>query len=245
MYNKIVLPVTLTCCSLMLSTAHAASIGTYSFDDNAYADELLAGTNRIYNGTDWYFNSGSSWLVASGGSWTATSTPTDVTDTSTSSYLAAVNEADSSVDLTIGFTDNTAINGAGDDLVLFFLWDQQDITSNSITINGVTASLNYNDVYDGHGNLFTVDGVNWSGAVYDNVLLTAATIDLSDFGIADGSALLSPFEVNLFTDTTNAAALSLVAALNSGPAPTPVPLPATLLLFLSGLTGLGLFSRRK
>lgn len=233
--------------SLYVCTSQAASVGTYTFDDNATVDTLDSGSGMIYNGTDWYYDNGSSWYISSNGSpWSATTAPVDATDNNLSTYLAAVNEVDPTVNMTLGFTDNAAINGSGDDLVLFFLFDQSMFdNNNTVTINGMTQSLSYSDVYDGLGNQVTVDNVNWDGQVFNNVLLTAATLDLSDFGLATDELISSLFISLNGNDPETPGALSMVAALNSAPAPAPVPLPAALILFLSGLAGLSLFSRHK
>ena len=234
-------PLLLITTSLFAIQANAASIGTYTFADNAIADQM-SGNGQAYNGTDWYYGSGSSWQIynTSSAAWQASTTPNDVTDTSGATYLATIQGISSPLSLSLDFSQTSAINGNGSDIAFFFLWDQSNNNA-SVTINGISQSLTYSNVYDSNGVQQVANNVLWNGATQSNVVVMAGLIDLTNFGYSLGDALNGPIAINLTSNSSSAMALSMVAALNS----SPVPLPASLLLFLFGLSGLGLISRRR
>lgn len=227
---------------------NAASIGTYIFEDNAVADQLISGQGQAYNGSSWYAGNrnSNSWLTYTGQAWANTNTPNDTTDSDLSTSLAAMQDA-GNLSLELDFSQTFAINGDGDDLAFFFIWDQTQNDA-TVTINGVSQALTISNVFDNSGTQQVANDVDWNGASYSNVQLMAASIDLSDFDILFGQTLNESLFIDLQANSTNPMALSLTAALNSSIStqlPTPVPLPAGLLLLLSGLTGLGFFAKRK
>lgn len=127
----------------------------------------------------------------------------------------------------LGFTDNTLVNGAGADLVLFEL-GVPSIFKLSLTINGITRS---------YASIFT-------GSTAANFNLNAAAIDLDDFNVAVGSSLGS-IVIGMDDDSNTLPSLSLVGALNSGRPGSQVPTPGTLALAGLALLGLGATLRRR
>lgn len=244
MYKKTILkPFLFLASTALASQLNAATIGTYTFEDNAIADQLLAAQGQMYDGTNWlYAGTDSSWSIYDSTSgWTNTSAPSDATDVNVSTFLAATQNS-GSVSLDLGFSQTSAINGDGDDLAFFFLWDQTANNAN-ISINGTTQQLTFSDVFDDAGVAQVATTVNWNGTINSNVKIVAASIDLSDFGLSLGAALNSPVALDLTSSTSAAMALSLTAALNSST--SPVPIPAAIWLFGTGLIALTGIARRK
>lgn len=232
-------------CTVFTAQLNAASIGSYTFADNAIADQLISGQGQFSNGSSWYFGSDTSWQSFNGTDWQASNTPGDSTDTSVSSFLAATSTT-GSTQLDYGFSQSTALNGNGSDLAFFFLWDQSNNDA-SVSINGINQNLSFTNVYDSFGTQQVANEVNWNGSLLSNVQLMAGVIDLNDFGYALGDTLDSTISISMTSNgENNPMALSLIAALNSIPGSiTPVPIPATFLLLLTGLGSFGLFIRRK
>jgi len=241
MYKKTILKAVLFLATSALATQlNAASIGTYTFEDNAIADQLVSAQGQMYDGTDWLYANGESWSIYDNvDGWTSTSTPTDATDVSVSSFLSAT-QSSGSVSLDLDFSQTSAINAAGDDLAFFFLWDQT-ANSASVSINGTTQQLTFSDVFSDTGVQQVATSVNWNGTVNSNVKIMAASVELSDFGISLGDTLNGPIMIDLTSNTSTAMALSLAAALNS----TAVPVPAAAWLFGTGLIALAGIARRK
>lgn len=108
---------------MMVSQAHAASIGPYNVD--AYATSLTAVT-PVAASLD---------VVAIGGTLAEV-----VTDTSVTSFVSLPGTSSyTSVSLTLGFDSNTLLNEAGADLVLFELGSPDAF---DLTIGGITKTLN-------------------------------------------------------------------------------------------------------
>lgn len=218
----------------------ATVIGTYSMEATA---TLAGGQGMAYNGTDWYYGSGASWQIHNT-AWQSSAAPTDLNDISAASFLAAMPTA-GNLSLNFGFGDKDVVNGAGTDLAFFFLWDQSANNAN-VSINGITRSLSFQNVYNNLNQQQVVNGVNWDGAKQNNVLLMVGAIDLTDFGLLEGAAVSNPFSINMAAnDKGNPVALSMIGALHTAPHTTVVPLPAPFVLLFSGLAALGLVSRRK
>ena len=158
----------------------------------------------------------------------STGTASAITDADLRTFVSSTNGTGS---ISLGFSNNVG-NGAGNDLALFFIGDPATV---DITIGGVTDTLT-SSVLTVNNDPTTKYMVDISGNFYD---LSAILVDAGNFGVAD-DALISDVTVGLGQGQY----LSLVGGFNTV-SPTAVPLPAPLLLMLSGLTALGLFSRRK
>ena len=240
---KAILVVTIAVIALLQGAAVSAAtvIGTYLLEETA---TLVGGQGMAYNGTDWYYGSGTSWQRYATSAWQPSAAPADLSDGSTTTFLADTSSA-GSLNLSLGFNNTHVVNGAGSDLAFFFLWDQSANNAN-VTINGVTRDLSFQNVYNTSGVQLVANGVNWNGAIQSNVLLMVGEIDLSNFGVLSGAAVLDPFNISLTANIngTTPIALSMVGALHTGQG-TVVPLPAPLVLLFSGLAALGLIGRRK
>lgn len=239
---KAILVVTFAVIALLQGAVVSAAtvIGTYSLEETA---TLVGGQGMAYNGTDWYYGSGTSWQINATSGWQPSAAPAALSDTSATTFLADTSSA-GSLNLSLGFNNTHVVNGTGSDLAFFFLWDQSANNAN-VTINGVTRGLSFQNVYNTSGVQLVANGVNWNGAIQSNVLLMVGEIDLSNFGMSAGAAVLDPFNISLTSNiNTTPIALSMVGALHTGPG-TVVPLPAPFVLLFSGLAALGLIARRK
>lgn len=208
--------------SLLTFNVYAASVGPLVIEDNAFVNTVL-GTGGTVNGRP-----------------TPTTVNTAITDLDPSTYIFSSDGG--YIDLSFGST--SIYNGDGTDLAFFFL--SQESTFNLSLLGNSTLPISYtsqflyvdtqNDGFlddDGAGRYGVSIGTNY-------YFLTAALINLDDFGIS-GTDPLGGFRVGLGVNN----ALALVGGFHLEPAATVVPLPAPFLLFLSGLTALGVISRRK
>jgi hypothetical protein len=148
------------------------------------------------------------------------------------------------VTIDLGF-GTSQVNGAGgNDLALFFLFEQSSNTID-VTINDITNPISSFDIVENAGGTQQVaNGVDWNGGTLDNVLLTVAELELGDFGILSGESInsLSITLTQNDIDPFQVAALSLVGSLQQTAV---VPVPAAVWLFGSGLIGLVGIARRK
>lgn len=151
----------------------------------------------------------------------------DLTDAEVSTYVFSI-EPVASIDM--AFTATPVYNGAGNDLVLFFVGNGFSFDFDA-DAGGSGAAINYGVTDTGFG-VTDIFGDTWS--------LSAAQIDLADFGFDSGQQL-GDFRVTL-GDDLGRPALALVGGFNTQP--LVVPVPAALWLFVSGLAALGLFTRR-
>lgn len=145
--------------------------------------------------------------------------------------------------VSLGFDNISLSNQDGNDLALFFLTANNTI---SINLNGITQSyisnqlfINPNDPFIDLGEKYLVNNVplaNGSVGFFD---LSVVFVDLDVFGVGLDRNLN-----NITIDIGNGTSF-MNYAIGLNEAVTPVPVPAALILFLSGLTGLGLISRRK
>ncbi len=240
MYKKTILkPFLFLITSVLTAQVNAASIGTYTFEDNAIADQLVSAQGQMYDGSNWLYASNTNWSTFNGLGWVESSTPNDATDVSVSTYLAAT-QSSGRVSLELDFSQTSAVNGAGDDLAFFFLWDQSSNAAN-VSINGISQQLTFSDIFNDVGVQQVANNVIWNGTTNDNVALVAASIDLGNFGLSSGEILNSSVMLLLESNSDTAMALSMTTALNS----TVVPVPAAVWLFGSGLLALAGIARRR
>ena len=169
-------------------------------------------------------------VISSSGGYTLTGAATlsgAVTGSSLNKY--ALSDSTRGASLMLGFTDNFLVNGAGNDLVLF---EFGTASTFSVTVLGITH--NYLSAATGYTTVFglTTVGIN------------AAQINLSDFGIADGtqfSSILIGMGVG-----PSVPSLSVAGALNTAPV-GPASLPdagATITMLGMAFVGLGLLKRK-
>lgn len=162
-------------------------------------------------------------LTASAGSFTTAggTLASVLTDQDAGTYAFSFSPGAS---VTLGFSNGIS-NGAGADLAIFELGIPDTI---QVTINGTTLDV-----------LLGATGFNAGGFA-----LNAATIDLSDFGLAPGAAITSVvFGLSVESGSSTVPSFSLAAAINTGT--TDVPEPMSLALLGSGLLGLAAFRRRQ
>ena len=205
--NKFYAFITLLSISVM-NPGYAASVGPYVIADNNFVNGITA-AEGIY-GTSF----------------------DDITDMSVDTYVYVSTSATVPGSLTLTFPDHV-INGAGDDVALFFL-DPGDVTPEvtSITMGGTTLDGSYipDQLFQTNGDKYMVQvGEIW----YD---LTAITLEAANFGLADGDVLGS-----ISVTMQPGSYLALVGGFNS----TAVPIPAPLVLFLSGIGSLIIIGRRR
>ncbi len=235
----------LLACAVSLLSAYSVSaqavvvIGTYSFENN----QLVNQVNSVNTGGMLYDGTNLVDPVAS---------PINITDTNAVSagatFLSTLPSANATgangVTIGLGFGANQINNPSGNDLALFFLFDQAGNTID-VTINGITNQIaSFANVLDGSNVVQVADNVIWNGGTLNNVMLTVAELELTDFGIASGGVInsLSITMTQSEIDPSQVAALSLVGSLNAAAV---VPVPAAVWLFGSGLLGLVGVARRK
>jgi len=211
----------------------AVTLGSHTFDDNAFVDTVTSFTgSAMYDGSV-YAN--------------PQSAPDPVTDIdATTFYATAPYLGYNDVTLGLGFSDNSAYNGSGADLAFLFTWDQTGNTLD-LTINGTTASLAPQTLF-GCGSPSTqcvLDGMIWNGNTLNNQYLGIALVDLSDFGVAAGAALAGDMQLHLVEGGSKPVVLNLAGAFYTSAPTTVVPVPAAVWLFGSGLLGLAGLARRR
>ena len=177
------------------SPAHATIVlGGFSFDDNAFADQVVS------------FTPGISFQRQISG-------PFDRVNTTPEDALLGADLASSTIEMLAGqqvavaFVDNYVVNGAGDDLAIFELFS--GVEYGSITINGTTLALSGVSL----GNI-PIPGTSFTNFV------NVALVDLSLFGVAPG-AFASDLTL---TVTGNGSEYAAFGALNSAPVPEPATL---------------------
>ena len=155
----------------------------------------------------------------------------NLSDDDAATYLFGSNiNGTTAANLTLEFQE-TVTNQTGDDIAFYFMGGSQEINTMSICFTDNCTPTQ----------LFNADFINDLGVSFGgvNYALSVVTFDLSEFGFADNQSL-NNFSIDLIAGGYNR--LASIDNLNSVSA---VPVPAAFLLFLSGLTGLGLISRRK
>lgn len=194
------------------TASHASfTLGGITFADNSTADQLVSSFGDY---------------TVNGPSLAAALTDNDLSTWATSMTPSAY--------VVLRFTDNSVVNGAGDDLALFevgheaYEYSQEGFDSFDITINGITRTY------------FTTE----TTTIVDDHNVNMTTLDLSFFGIAEG-ATINEIRIGMDFDTRGSRPqLQLVAAIHSGPA-LPVPEPQSWALLGGGMALLWAMARRK
>jgi len=214
--KKLALLTILSLATLNSANAALISVGSYAFDDSAAISSISSSTNLS-------------------SSYNGTSA---ITDLDVSTYIVGNGSAAGSAQF--DFSRNI-YNGSNDDLVLYFLRAAEEPLSASFNV-AIGSTTN---TYDATLNTFVdAEGVTqkYQVAVNGGFLdLLTATINLDDFGIAADGSITNYLLSGL--DGTDRFALG--AGFYTSVPVSPVPVPTALVLFLSGIAGLGLFSRRK
>jgi PEP-CTERM motif len=197
--NDIVGAAMLTALATASTEARATiSVGGFTFPDNGFVDTLLASTGSY---------------TVSGGSLASV-----LTDTDPNTFAFSF---DTGASLTLGWSSVRAVNGPGDDIVLFELGTPD---SWNVTINGTTR-------------VETSAATGFSAGGFD---LLAAPLDLSDFGVASGgsiSQIFLTFNVDAANGTVPSTAL--VGALETTGSSMSTPEPSTWAMMLIGFASLG------
>lgn len=153
----------------------------------------------------------------------------DMTDTNEATWVTSI---DPTASIDLGFNVDI-FNGEGADLVFFFIGDPA--FNFDLNINGIVNNID-NAVLTGFG---ITDPLNrlWN--------VSAALVELSDFGFATNEALTSDFRLFIGNDYADPSrpTVSLVGGFHTDPVVVPLPLP--IVLFASGIGLLSLFARRK
>ena len=204
-------------------------LATASFQDNA---ALVSRTSYVFDDAG-FVTSLDSFI---GNVSSSTGTAAAITDDSLATWIYSP-DGTGNVNLSFG---TEVFNGTGSDLALFFLHGSDTgylspTTSSTVnlTINGYSSTASSSLVYLNANEFYgVITPVGTFG-------ISVALIEFSDFGLNLDDSITS-FSVGL-----NNSYLSLAGGFHLEPSTTVVPLPAPILLFLSGLTALGLIRRRK
>ncbi len=190
----------------------SASAATVTIDGTVYDEAAFADSASLDSGT---------FRVE------VASTPEAALIGSDITTVASCVNGSGSCSFTAYFTDNVAINGAGDDLI-FFLLGGNGSELFDVTIGGVTLAN---------------QGGQWSGA-YNSLgkKLLTYTLNLDLFGVA-ASETINSISIFLTAGGTNPEEFLALAALYSGEVLVN-PVPGALPLMITGLFG-GWFAKRR
>lgn len=217
-------------CTLLLANmatqASAATVAGIEGVSLLSSGDSVTGTNNFLN-----YTSANSADIISGAQLQA-----DLTDTDYSTYVLST-ASTAYVDVTLN--SSSFYNGEGNDLVFFFVGNVD--SSNNVVIN---FDLSINGITNNYLPQITPVETSVSDS-YGTYTLTAASINLDDFGL-DYAAQDSLTSLRVLLGTSNSAnypALSMIGGFHTSPMVVPLPLP--IILFTSGLGMLGWFGRRK
>ena len=155
-----------------------------------------------------------------------------ITDTATNTYIKGTSD-NAAAALTFG---NIALsNQSGNDLALFFITADNTV---SLDVNGMNSGpLTSSQLFVNPGEKYLIEDILLPGGTLGTADLSVIFVDLDTFGIGLNQSI-NNINVNLGNNTS---LLTYAVGMHT----TAVPLPAPFLLFLSGLTGLGIIGRRK
>lgn len=200
------------------TAAQAVTIGSLSFDQEAFADNA-------------------SIALTVGGTRGPAQSPASGAD---GDFTTATNLNDSFVELV--FTDNVLFNGPGADLVIF------RNTNNNVIRVSLGAGTNFSVVTSGSlGNSFESISASDPGNP-TQFGFTAALIDLSTLGVADGAEFTDGIFLSrggVFTTVWDVAALNSRDVITNPPNPAAVPLPAAAWMLIAAIGGLAALGRNR
>jgi hypothetical protein len=206
--------------SLLMLSANAQAATIANVDGiNAFADTITGSSGSFLN-----------WeSVTADDTVDLDKIRSDLTDTvNENTYVFSIDPV-ASIDF--AFSSSTIVNGEGADLVLFFVGNTFTFDFDA-DAGGTGAAINYGVTDTGFG-VTDIFGETFS--------LTSAMIDLDDFGYAQNQQL-GDFRV-ILGDDLGRPAISLIGGFNTEAMVVPLPLP--IILFASGLSVLGFFTRRR
>jgi hypothetical protein len=188
-------------CACLLPAAHALEVGGLTLETSSFADALVASTGS--------FTTSAGTLAEA------------LTDSSLSTWAMSSTPGAS---VTLAFTNNVVVNGAGNDIVLLergheaYEYSQEGFDSFNVTINGITRLY------------FTTE----TTTIVDDYNVNMTALDLSFFGVAEG-ATIDRLTIGMdYVTRGSLPQLQLVAAINTAP----VPEPGTWALMLFGVAAL-------
>jgi len=167
---------------LAFGSAHAVTVGGFTFSDNAFADSV--------NGMSGTFNSNTTSFI------------TAITDLNEDTYVAA---AGASSFMEIGFTDNNLVNDTGGDLVIFELGTLNNV-SVALSLGGPSMSFPVIDTGFNSGLGFTLNaavidltdlGVA-DAAILSSIVIGGANASIGLVGANPASVVPVPAAVWLF-----------------------------------------------
>jgi hypothetical protein len=195
---------------------------------------LLSASDSV-SGTSNFLNYAS---ASSADTITQATLHSNLTDSELGTYVLSI---ESVAYIDVELTSTSLFNGAGNDLAFFFA-GKVDSNDNSV----IDFSLSINGVTNRYGTEVTPELVNITDQ-WGTARLTAALIDLDDFGLGYASTTaLEDFRILLGSDDAlSRPALTMAGGFHTSASPVVVPLPLPIILFASGLGMLGLFARKK
>jgi hypothetical protein len=199
----------------MAGTANAISIGSFTFDQTAFADAVGTTTGTI-----------TTFVTVAPATFPTNTISIDAALTGSDLNSGVFCNAPCTIELL--FTDNTVVNRVGTDLILF---EQGNAESTLVTIDGTERLISSSPNLDGLEDL--------SGA-----LINISEIELDDFGIASGGLISSViidlnFPIGADPATFPSSDPLALGALHS------IPEPSTLTLFATGLALLAFLGWRR